>query len=550
MKRRFIPLIVFLSLALTGAVCYFPVIDGPFIFDDNLLVEHNQFIRSFEYLPKVFRTSSTGGASLGGSNFYRPFQPVIYMIIYHYFGMQPAPFHLVSILFHIINAFLVFLLLGKKLLSRTGALIASVIFLVHPVQAEAVGYISGIADPMGLMFLLAGLISFQSIFIVRRQKRNKDVLLFMLSLLFFISALMSKESTIVFFPLSALIAFFHWKELDKQDKKPAAAFLFVLFCVALTYLYLKFKVFTFTGVISLTDRKNIYTENLHIRIITFISVLWEYFKMLTMPIHLYLERPYTAFADLSSFQGFFGLLVIGLAFIAALRSLKTNRIVFFGVAWFFMAIAPLSGIVPLNAMYLEHWLYVPIIGIAILIGYWHDRIRNRTAERLFFILLGIAILGFIVRTMLRNEEWSDPVKFYQNEISYNPNSARLYNNLAMTYADEGRLDKAIKNYKKAIAVWDVNPESHHNLANAYWEQGKLEMAEEEYFRALELDPNFIYSHLKLYKLYYEKGDYVRAEAFIKFTESIQNGNPISFDQIERVKKLNGREREKSPEMTG
>lgn len=79
--------------------------------------------------------------------------------------------------------------------------------------------------------------------------------------------------------------------------------------------------------------------------------------------------------------------------------------------------------------------------------------------------------------------------------------ARVHNNLAMALADEGKNDMAIQEYKEAIKLNDIYPQSHYNLANAYVALNKLDDAEKEYQKSLTIDPTFYRSYVSLARLY-------------------------------------------------
>lgn len=87
-------------------------------------------------------------------------------------------------------------------------------------------------------------------------------------------------------------------------------------------------------------------------------------------------------------KGIFGIIVILFGAFIIFRY-KKNPNLFLGLTWFFTALLPYSGIFPLNAMYLEHWLYVPMIGIAILIATFIDNIKTKKLHHSLFFHLSL-----------------------------------------------------------------------------------------------------------------------------------------------------------------
>src|SRR5204862_8173167 len=94
--------------------------------------------------------------------YWRPGLEIFYGIQYHLFGLNPQGYHFTNILLHVINSSLIFYCL-KTILRRPGmALTVALLFLLHPVQSEAVACVSGISNLLyGLVCLLSCLFYFR-----------------------------------------------------------------------------------------------------------------------------------------------------------------------------------------------------------------------------------------------------------------------------------------------------------------------------------------------------------------------------------------------------
>jgi len=522
---------VLLLLTVVVFIAYANVIRGPMLFDDEHFIGKNVLIRSLSNIPDIYTTSVTQGAFTAG-NFYRPNQQMVYALLYHFFGLTPAPYHLMSTLLHLFNAFLLFLLLSRLTFSRPAAFIASLFFLIHPVMTEAVSYISGLADPLGLFFMLLGL----WLFTVSFQPAGKTrYLYFGLSVLFFILALFSKENYIILFPLAVLVVVFLYLDSRRRPDRFTVISLSIYLALVTGYLVLKFTVFTFTGSPGLTEENNIYTSHLYVRLLTFVNVLWDYVKMIIFPLRLNYEKPYMAYVSFLSWRALFGFLFIFITLFFTVRARRYPRL-FLGLAWFFISLAPFTGIIPLNAMFLEHWLYVPMIGVAVLLATFFEWLAKYNRARiLVYLLIPVTIL-YCYRIILRNREWSDIEKFYLNELKYTSSSVRIYNNLGMYYADKGDYAKTVYYYNEAIKTDDRYPQPHHNLANLYLEQGQYDKAVEELYRALKIDPNFIYSLSRLYEIYDETGHSDEAEKVYRLIQNDRNGIKNTYPEIESIRR--------------
>lgn len=362
-KKRY----VLLVLSLIGIFIYYQVINAPFLFDDNLLIEKNVLIRSLKNFFLFFSIDSSEGAFLSSSQFYRPFQYLSYALIYSIFKFNPVPYHLLLIVLHILNSFLVFYLISELRLKRLGAFFAALIFLVHPVQVEAVSYVSGLADPMSFFFVFLALVIFLKVKtslgnISSRGNANHGYRWIALALFFYICALFSKETSLLF-PFLSLLIFVYpdgFKAFRKNKSQVYAVA--AVFLISFIYISLRLTVLNFTGQFGATPEANAYTESFALRALTFVNIIWDYFKLLVFPSELYLERPYAAYAYLFAPRTIFGYFVILAGFIASLYSyFKAKKIFCLAFLWVAFSFLPVSGLVPLNAIYLEHWLYYPVV---------------------------------------------------------------------------------------------------------------------------------------------------------------------------------------------
>lgn len=520
-------------IALIGMLVYINVLDGRFVFDDELLIVRNTLIHSLDNLGQFFSTSITQGAFVSDGNFYRPLQTIIFAIIYQLFGLQPFPFHLLSVAIHIINSWLIYRLLKKLELSNIASLLAVTFFLIHPVQTQAVSYISGLADPLGLMLLLLSVFSFLKLFTIKNAKTFLRYSALTLSLI--ILALLTKESMIVIAPV--LLMLYLLQEENKKQKKLYRKITYVLtatFILTGIYILLRFSVLNFTNIIGLNAEESIYTQNVWVRIATFINNIPSYLRLLVYPSDLYYERGNNFFTEILTLKGLLGLLSIGLiAGIFIYGYKKQLKILSYGSAWIFITFFPYIGIIPLNATYLEHWLYISMVGIVMIIAFFLEKLNLKKHPFMIAILL-ITFLLLGLRTVARNNEWRYPILFYINEVAHNPHSARMYNNLAGEFANAGRTDIAEATFLKALEYNQDYPQIYFNLGNLYDKLNRKDEAEKQYLQALLVDPNFIYAHGKLAQFYKDAGDNKAAQEFFTYFDSLYKGSEISGERVKTL----------------
>ena len=474
---------------------YSPIFNGPFFFDDNIFIEHNSYVKSFD-IQKIYTSSTTAGSGITGDNFYRPNAQTIYAFLFFTFGARPIMFHLVSIILHGLCGFLIFLLFSDLGIRGKYSLIAGLIFLLHPIQTQAVSYISGLSEPL----MAAGILGALVIYIRGAVDKNGFGWKRTLSLLtLLVISLFSKENAVILSGLMLIIGMYLHKQKQLENTKSVIWIWTSVTAISLLLLSLRFTIFNFTanltGGFAISIYNNIYTSSLLVRLMTFISNIYHYVQFSLLPIELHYETPYTAYDTLLSFAGIFGLSVIFVLGYLAFRSLRYGKgVIFFTYSWFFISILPVSGIIPTNAMYLEHWLYIPIVGLIFSLVYF---LQENEEKNLYIYAVIVVLVIYSVMTFVRNTYWADPIKFYKNELIYTQKSARIYNNLAMEMANRGDCQDAVPYYLEAIQISDVYPQTHHNLGMCLEALGETKNAIVQYKKALEIDPSFYYSSNRL-----------------------------------------------------
>ena len=105
----------------------------------------------------------------------------------------------------------------------------------------------------------------------------------------------------------------------------------------------------------------------------------------------------------------------------------------------------------------------------------------------------------LARTAYRAAEWGDTERFYLNEIAHGGETAMVYNNLAMHYAEKGDAEKAKAMYRTAAAKMP-RPEPLYNLSTMLINEGRYAEAREALVEALRRDPQFGFARERLAQL--------------------------------------------------
>ncbi|MGE3973994.1 MAG: tetratricopeptide repeat protein [Bdellovibrionales bacterium] len=495
-----------LCLWLVVVVAYGNVYWNTFLYDDEFFIVKNAFYRSWGHFFDIFQGTTTTGAG-GVDSFYRPLQGELYLIVFQLFGLSTVAFHALNVLIHALNAMMVFLLGGRLGFHQRACFVVALLWAAHPVHTEAVTYMSATADVLYAFFCLLGLW-----FLVGKRLVWASVI--------YVFGILSKEASVVFLPLSLLCLFVvsaeRWKVKTYLKTWP-------FFLITLGYLLARKTFLNFDNTFNFYKESNLYTENILYRVYTFLATLPSYVKILFYPSPLHLDKEFPVYIEFFTWPVLLGLALVLFATWKVFRDLRRGILpLAFGLLWFFMAYFPHTGIlVPMNAFFLDHWLYLPTVGLLLGVGETaYQSLKTYfgklSFQRAFIAIIGIILCVEMVLTWRQNTFWSDPITFYSHILENSQTgSARVHNNLAMAYADQGEFEKAIRTYEKAISVSDEYPQTHHNLALVFLRLEKIPKAVEHLDRAIQINSQFYQSYEVLARIYEAQGDKAQAEKFQK-----------------------------------
>ena len=491
--------IVFASailIIILGFTLYGNSLNGKFVCDDNLLVRDNIYIQNRSHIAKIFSKDIAAGAGEKCSS-YRPLQMLSYMIDFSLWKLDVRGYHLSNILLHILAALSIYWLIsilydGDRALS----LLTSILFLVHPIHTEAIAYISGRADPLATILMLLCFILYI------KESSSKCISIYILMLLSYIFALLSRENSLV---LPALLLLYHY---SFKKKLQAKKFLPIL---SLAFIYILLRLTALRPLLPHISCSTIVLE----RIPGFFVALTNYTRLIFLPLNLHMEYGDKLF-HLANPKAIAGILILSFLLIYAFRKRDTNRLVFFSISWFFLALLPASNLYPINAYIAEHWLYLPSIGLFLVLAKCLSFLYGRREFRIVAILSIIGLLIFYsFLTIRQNAYWREPLAFFERTLEYAPDSSRMYNDLGNVYDAINKKEEAVASYKKAIAINPDYAKSYNNLGVIYSDINKNEDAINLYKKAIAINPDYAEAYNNLGAIYKDIGKKEQAIASYK-----------------------------------
>ncbi len=153
-----------------------------------------------------------------------------------------------------------------------------------------------------------------------------------------------------------------------------------------------------------------------LRAFVLLKALVQYHRLLLWPSGLHMERFIVAPTSWDSPYVIMGIGLLAAWAAYAFRTVRRNLALAFGAAWFFVVLAPSIHILPIQGLLYEHWLYLPMLGLAMVAG-WHAA-GAVFAERgpqwtraVALVGVSVVLAASLVRTVMRNADWRNPICF-------------------------------------------------------------------------------------------------------------------------------------------
>lgn len=460
-----------LALALLGGafVAYLPALNGEFLWDDDEYVSENPTLHDGTGLLRIWTEP-------GATPQYYPLVFTTFWLERRAWDLSTTGFHVVNVLLHALNAFLIFRLLDR--LQVRSAAFAAAVFALHPVHVESVAWITERKNTLSLAFALGALLCLWT------WKEKRGPWLYAAAVGLFIAGLLSK-TVILTLPVVFLLLVW-WRE-GRVARRDVLAML-PLLALSLAFgsitrwmethhVGAKYVAFGLTPLdraliagraVAFYAAKLLWPAQL-----TFIYPRWD------IDLHEIWQFAFPAAV----------LLVLVLSF--AFRE-RWGRGVFAGVLCFVVILLPVLGFVnfyPLRFSYVaDHFVYHASLAVIVLATEALRRLALRVPR--FPAASGAAVLVGVLGalTWARCQAFESPRALWTDTNEKNPNSQLVHSHLGVQAADEGRFDDAESHLRTSIRLDPKYENAYRNLGILLARQGRFDEAVPVLRRANELDP--------------------------------------------------------------
>ena len=453
-----------------------PALGNGFVYDDVLLIQQNPLIHGLSRSVELWHSSYWPAGLL-----YRPLTLQLFALEWTLGGGRPIAFHLVNLLLLVVIGLLLFRLC-RTILAAAGspssdaiALGATVLFLVHPVHVEAVANVVGQAELLAACFAILAVeryVSWRFLSTEGLSARQRAALA-VLTLL----AILSKETGYV---VPLLLLAVDYTVLRQRPARRGEVYLLQGAAVAVGLLLRLVALGSLAGETPATVFRGLPAGS---RGLAMLAVVPEWFRLLLWPAHL--QGEYGP-PGLPVTPGLSAAHVLGLALLLATVLLigwawRRRPVLALGLLWVVIALAPVSNVVaPTGIVVAERTLFLATVGLVFVTAF----VMAAAAERLQTGPLRAAGIGVLLllaglagwRSVRRTGVWHDQERFF---AALPRDAARSYRAQFVTsryYYGERRFPEAEAAARRALSLYDRDPQVHEQLGQVLRVQGRCREA--------------------------------------------------------------------------
>jgi tetratricopeptide (TPR) repeat protein len=479
-------------------------------------VQYHEFINydDYEYVidnPNVRYGFSIKGLAWAFTTDYaanwHPLTWLSHMLDCELYGLNPRGHHLNSLILHIINTLLLFMVLKKM----TGALwrsaFVAALFAFHPLHVESVAWIAERKDVLSTFFCMLTMWAYA------RYLEKPGKINYLVSLIFFILGLMTKPMLVTLpfvllvldywpferFQFKKINDYKGWQQLFRLIVEKSPFFIFSALSSIITY-----SIQNKWGAISHSIP---FDDRLVNALSSYIGYIFKMFFPFNLAIHY--PDPFIPINWWSTFSACFFLLCSSTVFV---MYSKQHPYLIFGWLWYIGTLVPVIGLIQIGTQTMaDRYTYIPLTGLFIIIswGAFHATKKWRYQWIILSLFSSMTLFYIMGLTYHQLKYWENSIALFKHAIHVTSNNSLAHNNLGNALAKNGKFVEAVNHYHEALRIHPNEAVIHNNLGNVLVEQGDFKAAIFHYRRALQIKKDFKaaqYNLLRVEELFKQKNN--------------------------------------------
>ncbi len=490
-------LLIFIFLVSITFAVYWPAVNHEFVkYDDDKYVTDNREVKS-----GLGRQGVRWAFTSGYASNWHPVTWLSHMADCEFFGLRAGAHHLTSVLFHIANTLLLFVVLKRMTGAMWASAFVAAVFGLHPLHVESVAWVAERKDVLSTFFWML------TIWAYARYAERPKVSRYLLTLALFVLGIMAKPM-LVTLPFVLLLLDF-WpleriqlgrcvgsgdlqnnNEQDVPGQKPILQLVFEkvpFFVISIASSVVTVFVQRSGGAVPTMEALGVKVR-LGNAVVSYIG----YIEKMFWPSRLAVLYPHPASSLSMTRVAVCGLLLV-LMSICFIYFGRRRRYLAVGWLWYVGTLVPVIGLVQVGVQAMaDRYTYIPLTGLFIIIAWGaSELVAGWRYRRVVVVLSAVAVLSAaICLTSLQLRHWQNSITLFERTIDVTSNNWLIHNNYANVLKEMGRVDEAVEHFYESLRVRPNSAEVHNNLGNALGKLGKIDEEIEHYEKALSLRPKF------------------------------------------------------------
>jgi len=486
-----------LIAALIAGLAYLPALGNRFALDDGAIVERNAAAHSIVQAAGAF--TQPYWPPENGAGLWRPLVILSFAVDWQLSHGSPVWLHAVNVLMHAAATGLVVAVIAPYV-SVAGALAGGVLFAIHPLHVEAVANLVGRAELLVAALLMLALLTARAVRARVPARDGRGLALEAQLCVLVALALLSKEHAAI---AVALLWLDDRAQPDRPGRLPTRDLVIV---GVLTAAWLLARRQVEGGLSFQAVAPTFFHLGTVGRISTMLPVVFVLLRLFVWPFDLSPDYHPLVIERLEhpTLIGAFGLVVLVSVVLLALLLWRRHRTASLGLLVIGLAWLPTANLLfPAGIVLAERTLYLPSVGLALLVAAAADAILGRAGNRHGGLLLVLCAVPLLARTVTRIPDWRSTRDLVVTALLEHPESYKVHQSAARVYLRLGLRPQALTEYGVAAEIYPLDHYLLAEIASGMLEAGNLRLAHRYLVQAEALDSNYSLTQQLLAQAYLE-----------------------------------------------
>ena len=510
----------FAMLAIVAFWAFFPVLGYHFLnYDDTVYVTENPAIQDGVTLNAI----AWAFTSFHASNWH-PVTWLSHMLDVELFGLHAGGHHLTSLVLHLVNTILLFVLLRRITGARWPSLLAAALFACHPLHVESVAWIAERKDVLSAFFAFLTFLAYDTY--VKRPGALRYAAVF----LFFAAGLMAKPMLVTLPLVLLLLDYWPYARFELRVTGPDARKGARLVMEKAPLLMLAGISSVLTVLAQHRALASLERIPLPYRIANALTAYAAYILKALCPYPLATPYPFDA-RTLTAGRVSAALALLLLITVLVWLRRRQMRYLLVGWLWFLGMLVPVVGIVQVGSQALaDRYTYLPLIGLFIMLAWTlNDALRRFPKTRIPIMMVTLAVLcACFTLTVFQVRHWRNSETLFRHALAVTRDNSIAHNNLGKVLIERGDLNEAAQHFQAACRIAPDNFGALNNLGAVYLVNGQYQAAARCFVTVLGATPNDAEVRVNLGVALYHLGKHGAAREQAHEALRLKPGSPKAY----------------------